>query len=336
MSVPVKTPRAHALQHDEQLLASAKRTLDLESKGLRALEAALSDGLAESFATAVRIIREAPGRVIVTGMGKSGHIAQKVAATLASTGTPAFFVHPSGASHGDLGMITRDDVLLAFSWSGETAEFSGLITYASRFAVPLIAVTSRKDSTIANASEVALTLPQSKDACPHGLAPTTSTLMQLAQGDGQAIALLESKGFSAKDFKVLHPGGQLGASLKFVSDIMHPADELPLADMDTSMGEALVIMTEKSFGCLGITDADGRLAGIITDGDLRRNMGPDLTSAQTRDIMTKDPKTVSPDTLASAALEVINSLSITALFVVEDGKPAGIVHVHDLLRAGVA
>jgi len=311
------------MQKDEQLLASARRTLDLESKGLQALEVALSDGLATHFAAAVRIIRDAPGRVIVTGIGKSGHIGQKVASTLASTGTPSFFVHPSEASHGDLGMITRDDVL-------------GLITHASRFAVPLITVTSRDDSTLAKASEVTLTLPKSKEACPHGLAPTTSTLMQLALGDCLAIALLESKGFSAKDFKALHPGGQLGASLKFVSDIMHPRSELPLADMDMAMGEALVIMTEKSFGCLGITDANGSLAGIITDGDLRRNMGPDLTSARTGQIMTKNPKTVSPDTLASAALEVINSLSITALFVVEDGKPAGIVHIHDLLRTGVA
>ncbi len=336
MSVTLKTPPEQAHHKDEQLLSSARRTLDLESKGLKALEVALSDGLASHFTAAVRIIRDAPGRVIVTGIGKSGHIGQKVASTLASTGTPSFFVHPSEASHGDLGMITPDDVILAYSWSGETAEFSGLITYASRFAVPLIAVTSRNDSTLANASEVTLTLPKTKEACPHGLAPTTSTLMQLALGDCLAIALLESKGFSAKDFKALHPGGQLGASLKFVSDIMHPSGELPLVDMHMAMGEALVIMTEKSFGCLGVIDADGSLAGIITDGDLRRNMGPELTTARTGEIMTRNPKTISPDTLASAALEVINSMSITALFVVEDGKPAGIVHIHDLLRAGVA
>jgi len=340
VSVKNKTsdqPSAAPGEHkDEQLISSARRTLDIESKGLRALEEALTDGLSASFAQAVRIIRDAPGRVIVSGIGKSGHVAQKVAATLASTGTPAFFVHPSEASHGDLGMITRDDVLLAFSWSGETTEFSGLITYAGRFAVPLITVTSRIESTLAKASEVTLTLPNSKEACPHGLAPTTSTLMQLALGDCLAIALLESKGFSAKDFKDLHPGGQLGASLKFVSDIMHTGSELPLAGGDTTMGEALVIMTEKSLGCLGITDKDGRLSGIVTDGDLRRHMGPDLLSARTWDIMTPDPKTVTPDTLASSALEVINSLSITALFVVEDGKPVGLVHVHDLLRTGVA
>ncbi len=336
VTVRDKTSKLSTGHQTRRLLESAQRTLELESDGLRALEAALADGLSEGFAGAVELIRSASGRVIVSGMGKSGHIAQKVAATLASTGTPAFFVHPSEASHGDLGMVTSDDVLLAFSWSGETAEFSSLITYAGRFAVPIISVTSRADSTLANASKVTLALPQSKEACPHGLAPTTSTLMQLVLGDCLAIALLESKGFSARDFKVLHPGGQLGASLKFVSDIMHTASELPLADMDTSMGEALVTMTEKSLGCLGVLDENGRLAGIITDGDLRRHMGPELHAARTGDIMTGSPKTVAPDTLASAALEVINSKSITALFVVEDGKPVGLVHVHDLLRSGVA
>ncbi|MDA7947122.1 MAG: KpsF/GutQ family sugar-phosphate isomerase [Hyphomicrobiaceae bacterium] len=318
------------------LLESARRTLELESRGLQALEAALTDGLSGGFAGAVDLIREAPGRVIVSGIGKSGHVAQKVAATLASTGTPAFFVHPSEASHGDLGMITRADVVLAFSWSGETAEFSSLITYSGRFAVPIISVTSRAESTLASASKVALVLPKSKEACPHGLAPTTSTLMQLALGDCLAIALLESKGFSAGDFKVLHPGGQLGASLQFVSDIMHTATEIPITTADTPMSEALVTMTEKSMGCLGIVDDQGRLAGIITDGDLRRHMGPELLAARAGDIMTENPKTVAPDTLASTALEVINSKSITALFVVEDGKPVGLVHIHDLLRSGVA
>ncbi len=330
------SPAAPSSQQNETLISSAKRTLEIECQGLRALEDALSDGLSESFAQAVRLIRGAEGRLIVSGIGKSGHVAQKVAATLASTGTPSFFVHTSEASHGDLGMITHNDVVLAFSWSGETPEFSNLITYAGRFAVPLISITSRADSTLANAAQVVLALPQSKEACPLGLAPTTSTVMQLALGDCLAIALLESRGFSAKDFKALHPGGQLGASLKFVSDIMHSGSELPLTGGDTPMGEALVIMTEKSLGCLGITDEDGHLIGIVTDGDLRRHMGPDLLSVRTGDIMTPDPKTVTPDLLASAALEVINSLSITALFVVEDGKPVGLIHVHDLLRTGVA
>ncbi len=338
MAVSVRNDStAHASDEKTSgLLESAHRTLELESKGLKALEDALADGLSEGFAQAIDLISGAPGRVIVSGIGKSGHVAQKVAATLASTGTPAFFVHPSEASHGDLGMITSDDVVLAFSWSGETAECSSLITYAGRFAVPIISVTSRADSTLASASRVALVLPRSKEACPHGLAPTTSTLMQLALGDCLAIALLESKGFSAGDFKVLHPGGQLGASLKFVSDIMHDASELPLAVKDTPMSEALVTMTEKAMGCLGILDDQGRLAGIITDGDLRRHMGPELLAARTGDIMTENPKTVAPDTLASTALEVINSKSITALFVVEDDKPVGLVHVHDLLRSGVA
>ena len=323
-------------KRDDQLISSAQRTLELESSGLQALEAALADGLSKSFAQAVRIIREAAGRVIVSGIGKSGHIAQKVAATLASTGTPAFFVHPTEAAHGDLGMITRDDVLLAFSWSGETAEFSGLMTYAGRFAVPIVAVTSQADSTLANASAVTLVLPQAKEACPHGLAPTTSTVMQLALGDCLAIALLESKGFSATDFKVFHPGGQLGAKLKFVSDVMHSGPELPLADSDMPMSEALVIMTEKSLGCLGVTDANGKIVGMITDGDLRRHMGPDMLSSTTGEIMTSNPKTIEPDMLASAALELINSMSITAMFVVDDGRPVGLVHIHDLLRSGIA
>lgn len=321
---------------DEQLIASAQRTLDLERSGLEALQTALADGLSQHFAKAVHLMREARGRVIVSGIGKSGHIAQKVAATLASTGTPAFFVHPSEAAHGDLGMITRDDVLLAFSWSGETAEFSGLMTYAGRFAVPIISVTSRAESTLAGASAVALVLPQSKEACPHGLAPTTSTAMQLALGDCLAVALLESKGFSATDFKVFHPGGQLGAKLKFVSDIMHSGADLPLAGGAMAMSEALVIMTEKSLGCIGVTGDSGALVGMITDGDLRRHMGPDMLSLTVAEIMTKNPKTIAPDLLASAALELVNSMSITAVFVVEDGKPVGLVHVHDLLRSGIA
>jgi arabinose-5-phosphate isomerase len=316
--------------------ASAARTVQLEAEGLSALEAALRSELVDSFAEAISTIRACRGRVIVTGMGKSGHIGMKVAGTLSSTGTPASFVHPSEASHGDLGMITADDVILAFSWSGETVELSNLVSYSRRFAVSLIAVTSNPGSTLANAAEVVLALPQSREACPHGLAPTTSTVMQLALGDCLAIALLESKGFTARDFKVLHPGGQLGARLKFVGDLMHKGDRLPLAGSDIPMAEAIVVMTEKALGCLGVLGSDGKLAGIITDGDLRRNMGDGLLARCTGDIMTAAPKTVTPDLLASAALEVINASSITALFVVEDGRPVGIIHVHDLLRAGVA
>jgi arabinose-5-phosphate isomerase len=319
-----------------EAVASAARTVQLEAEGLSALERALHAELVGPFGEAVATIRACRGRVIVTGMGKSGHVGLKVAATLSSLGTPAYFVHPSEASHGDLGMITRDDMILAFSWSGETVELGNIVSHSRRFAVPLIAVTSNAESTLARAAEVVLALPHSKEACPHGLAPTTSTVMQLALGDCLAIALLESKGFTARDFSLLHPGGQLGARLKFVGDLMHKGDRLPLASSDVTMAEALVVMTEKALGCLGVLDAGGLLAGIITDGDLRRHMGDGLLARRTGDIMTAAPKTVTPDLLASAALEMINSSSITALFVVEDGRPVGIIHIHDLLRAGVA
>jgi arabinose-5-phosphate isomerase len=317
-------------------VASAARTLQLETEGLSALKAALASDLIDSFAAAVEMLRACRGRVIVTGMGKSGHVGLKVAATLSSTGTPAYFVHPSEASHGDLGMITRDDLIVAFSWSGETVELGNIVSYSRRFAVPLIAVTSNPRSTLAEAAELVLALPQAKEACPHGLAPTTSTVMQLALGDCLAMALLDSKGFTARDFKALHPGGQLGARLKFVSDLMHKGDRLPLAPADAVMTEAIVVMTEKALGCLGVVDDNGFLKGIITDGELRRHMGDGLLARRVVEIMTPAPKTVSPDLLASAALEMINSSKITTLFVVENGRPVGIIHIHDLLRAGVA
>jgi arabinose-5-phosphate isomerase len=317
-------------------VASAARTLQLETEGLSALKAALASDLIDSFAAAVEMLGACRGRVIVTGMGKSGHVGLKVAATLSSTGTPAYFVHPSEASHGDLGMITGDDVIVAFSWSGETVELGNIVSYSRRFAVPLIAVTSNPRSTLAEAAELVLALPQAKEACPHGLAPTTSTVMQLALGDCLAMALLDSKGFTARDFKALHPGGQLGARLKFVSDLMHKGDRLPLAPADAVMTEAIVVMTEKALGCLGVVDDNGFLKGIITDGDLRRHMGDGLLARRVAEIMTPAPKTVSPDLLASAALEMINSSKITTLFVVENGRPVGIIHIHDLLRAGVA
>ncbi len=317
-------------------LRSAARTLDLECEGLQALRGALEHELGGAFGEAVTMLAAAEGRVIVTGIGKSGHVGQKLAATFASTGTPAFFVHPSEASHGDLGMITRKDAIVALSWSGESAELGNILTYSRRFKVPLIAITSRADSALGQQSDVVLQLPRSKEACPHGLAPTTSTTMQLALGDCLAIALLEHKGFTAHQFKVFHPGGSLGASLKFVADVMHKGEQLPLVNENTPMSAALVTMTQKSFGCLGVIDNKGRLAGVITDGDLRRHMGADLLTARTGDIMTKKPKSVAPDMLASAALELLNASRITSLFVVYKGKPVGIVHVHDLLRAGVA
>lgn len=321
---------------DTTVIGSATRTLDLEAEGLVALRAALDNGLSGPFCEAVGLIKGARGRVIVSGIGKSGHVGQKIAATMASTGTPAFFVHPTEASHGDLGMITRDDVILALSWSGETVELKNLITFSRRFSVPMVAITSNAGSALGQQADVVLELPRTKEACPHGLAPTTSTTMQLAIGDCLAVALLESRGFTAQDFKMFHPGGSLGASLKYVSDLMHKADRLPLAPKSMPMAEALVIMTEKSFGCLGIVDEKGKLVGVVTDGDLRRHMGAKLLSATAGAIMTAKPKTISPTTLASAALEVINASRITSLFVVDKGKPVGIVHVHDLLRAGVA
>src|SRR6188472_1654405 len=336
MAKPLSTERATNARGGD-LIASALRTLEAGTGGITALSAAIHDGLGTAFIAAVDLISAARGRLIVTGMGKSGHVGRKIAATFSSTGTPAFFVHPSEASHGDLGMITKQDIILAFSWSGETVELGNLVSYSRRFAVPLIAVTSNADSTLGTSADLVLTLPQIKEACPHGLAPTTSTVMQLALGDCLAIALLESKGFTARDFKALHPGGQLGARLKFVGDLMHKGDRLPLVNAELRMAEAIVVMTEKAFGCLGVVDGDGLLKGIITDGDLRRHMGDGLLARRTGDIMTPGPKTVTPDLLASAALELINASSITALFVVEEGgRPVGIIHIHDLLRAGVA
>lgn len=325
-AIPTETPPA---------IASALRTLAVEADGLAQLQAALENGLGARFQKAVQLLAAARGRVIVTGVGKSGHIGQKIAATFASTGTPAFFVHPTEAAHGDLGMITPEDAVVALSWSGETVELKSILAYSRRFNVPLIALTSRIESALGRHADVVIELPRAKEACPHGLAPTTSTTMQLVIGDCLAVALLEAKGFSARDFRTFHPGGSLGASLKHVSDLMHKGDALPLAHLDESMQSALLMMTQKSFGCIGIVDDDGCLAGVITDGDLRRHMGETLLTAPARRIMTAKPKTTSPDALASSALEMMNSSRITALFVVEKGRPIGIVHVHDLLRAGV-
>jgi arabinose-5-phosphate isomerase len=317
-------------------LAAAFRTLQTESDGLAALAAAMADGLGGPFLEAVETIRAARGRVIVTGIGKSGHIARKIAATLASTGTPAFFVHAADASHGDLGMITSDDVMLALSWSGETEELKELINYSRRFRIALIAVTGNVESTLGQAADIVLVLPPAREACPHNLAPTTSSLMQLALGDALAIALLESRGFTAVDFGVFHPRGKLGAALKFVRDVMHPGAAVPLIGRDAPMSEAIVEMSAKGFGCVAIVEATGKLAGVITDGDLRRHMRADLLQASVDAVMTAPPKTIRPDQLASEALQLLNESKITALIVVEADRPVGIVHFHDLLRAGVA
>lgn len=316
----------------EDGLASARRVLRLEAAGIDALAKSLD----ERFIRALQLLERVTGRVIVTGMGKSGHIARKIAATIASTGTPASFVHPGEASHGDLGMVTEHDAVIALSNSGETAELADLVTYAKRFEIPLIGITGSAASTLAGAADVALVLPDSPEACPMGLAPTTSTTVMLALGDAIAVALLERKGFSADDFHLLHPGGKLGRMLLRVRAIMHSDDAIPIAPGEMAMSEALLIMTAKSFGCVGIVDDTGRLQGIVTDGDLRRHMSDNLLSLTAGEVMTTRPRTISPDALASEALGVMNSRSITNLFVVEDGRPVGIIHVHDCLRAGVA
>ena len=326
--------RAKAAPH--AFVASALRTIETEGEGLAALSAAMCEGLGAAFVAAVETIRKARGRVIVTGMGKSGHVARKIAATLASTGTPAFFVHAADASHGDLGMITSDDVMLVLSWSGETEELTDLINYSRRFSIVLIAVTVSAESTLGRAADIVLALPQAREACPHNLAPTTSSLMQLALGDALAIALLESRGFTAIDFGVFHPRGKLGAALKCVRDLMHPPPAVPLIGRGALMADAIVEMSAKGFGCVAVTDGDGKLAGVITDGDLRRHMRDDLLQAPVDEVMTANPKTVRPDQLASEALQLLNAAKITALIVVDRERPVGILHLHDLLRAGVA
>jgi arabinose-5-phosphate isomerase len=316
-------------------LQVARDVLNTEAAGLLSLAASLGD----DFGRAIDRLATMTGRLVVSGMGKSGHVGRKIAATLASTGTPSLFVHPAEASHGDLGMIVGGDAVLALSNSGETAELADLVAHTRRFALPLVAITGRADSTLAQAADVALVLPKAAEACPMGLAPTTSTTMQLALGDAIAVALLTRRGFTAADFRSIHPGGRLGARLRRVRDIMHAGDAIPVAEPDMHMAAALVLMTEKRFGCLGVTDGSGVLTGIITDGDLRRAMGPDLLSRQVKDIMTVSPRTIGPDALAVEALHVMNARErpVTALFVVDPaGRPVGILHVHDLLRAGLA
>jgi arabinose-5-phosphate isomerase len=321
---------------DDELIESALRTLDAEANGIGALSVAMQNGLRASFVAAVAMIRSARGRVVTSGMGKSGHVGRSLAATMASTGTPAIFVHPAEAGHGDLGMITADDVIVALSWSGETAELKNLIDYSRRFRIGLVAMTCDGASTLAQAADVVLALPQAREACPHNLAPTTSTLMQLALGHALAIALLESRGFTPLDFRVLHPGGRLGAALTFTRDLMHGGDAMPLVSLGERMAQAIMEMSTKGFGCVGVIDADKRLVGIVTDGDLRRHMRPDLLDLPVEQVMTARPICARPEQLASETLQMLNASKITALFVIDRGKPAGIVHLHDLLRAGVA
>lgn len=330
------TEKAEKTEAMEKPVLSALNTLSAGRAGLEALSEAIGNGLGAPFMRAIDVIREIRGRVIVTGVGKSGHIGSKIAATLASTGTPAFFVHPAEANHGDLGMIARDDAILAMSWSGETQELSGILRYSRRFEIPLIAITSGATSTLAREADIVIALPKAEEACPHGLAPTTSTLMQLALGDALAVALLESRGFSASDFKTFHPGGKLGASLTHVGEIMHGGDAVPLVPLGTGMPQAVHLLSDKRFGCVGVVDDQGNLVGIFTDGDLARNIERDISGYTVDDIMTRSPKTVTEQTLAATAMDMLNRHNISALIVVEGKKPVGIVHFHDLLRIGVA
>ena len=317
-------------------VASALRTLQAEQNGIAALANAIGNGEGKSFAAAVALIANAKGRVIVTGMGKSGHVGRKIAATFASTGTPSYYVHPGEASHGDLGMIHQDDVILALSWSGETAELADIISFSRRFGVGLIAITASAESTLCKEADIALLMPKAEEACPNGLAPTTSTTMQMAMGDALAVALLEDRGFTALDFRVFHPGGKLGARLKLARDCMHRGAELPIVSEGGLMSDGIVTMSAKGFGCLIVTRADGGLAGIITDGDLRRNMSHDLLARNVETVMTRNPITIPPDALAVEALEIMDSSRRSALIVVEAGTPVGLIRILDLLQIGVA
>jgi len=294
----------------------------------------LSDTLSDTFGKAVETLFAAKGRVVCTGIGKSGHVARKIAATMASTGAPAMFVHAAEASHGDLGMIGQDDVVLALSKSGEARELSDTLAYAKRFSIPLIAITAVADSQLGRAADILLLLPDAPEATAEVNAPTTSTTLQIALGDALAVALLERRGFTASDFRVFHPGGKLGSMLRTVGDLMHGDQELPLVAADAPMPAALLVMSEKRFGAAGVLDASGQLIGLITDGDLRRHMDG-LMSHIASEVMTRAPLTIGPTSLAAEALKIMNERRITVLFVVEDNRPVGILHVHDLLRAGI-
>ena len=311
---------------------TARRVIRCETAGLSALEAALDGPLGAPFDAAVQLILAATGRVIVSGMGKSGHVGRKIAATLASTGTPAQFVHPAEASHGDLGMVTKCDVALVLSNSGETPEIADIVAHTRRFSIPLIGIAGREGSTLLRQSDVALLLPQAPEACGSGIVPTTSTTMTLALGDALAIALMEHRRFTPEHFRTFHPGGKLGARLARVADLMH--DDMPLVPETAPMAEALLTISRKGFGVTGVTDGEGRLVGIITDGDLRRHM-QGLLDHSAGEVMTRNPRTIAPEALAEAALAQMQDSKITSLFAVSDGRPRGILHIHDCLRAGM-
>lgn len=320
------------LQSPDEITSCARRVLEVEAEGLSALARALP----QDFPRAVTLILGTTGRVVVSGIGKSGHVGTKIAATLASTGTPSLFLHPSEASHGDLGMITGQDVLVLISNSGETAELGDLLAYARRFAIPLIGISRRVKSTLMQSADLKLTLPDAAEACAIGLAPTTSSTMTMALGDALAVALMRARGFAREDFQQFHPGGKLGAQLARVAKLMHGPDAIPVVNANTPMSETLFVMTSGGFGIAAVQDADGRLAGIVTDGDLRRHVDH-LMERTAGDVATGDPVTAEPDMLAADALAMMNARKITVLLVVDDARnPVGVLHVHDLLRAGVA
>lgn len=313
----------------------AKQTIDREIEALRAMEFSLDNTLTN----VLDVLQKTKGRVIITGMGKSGHIGCKIAATMASTGTPSFFLHPGEASHGDLGMITTGDTVIAISNSGESKELADIIFYCRRFSIPLVGITKNPESSLAQGSDYVLLLPANKEACPIGLAPMSSTTATLVLGDVLAAALMVRRGFTAEDFQLRHPGGKLGSILRHVSDIMHTGDEMPLVPDTALMEEALLVMTSKMLGCVGILDGNGKLIGMITDGDLRRWMSPNLPARKVTDVMTKNPRTVKANILIAEAVNVMNNTGrgITNVFIVDDDKkPIGIVHIHDCLRAGVS
>ena len=322
------------MSQTDPAIASARRVIAIERDGLSILH----DSIGADFAAAVAMVAGLKGRLVCAGVGKSGHVARKIAATLASTGTPASYVHPTEASHGDLGMISRDDGVLALSRSGETRELGDLIAYCRRFEIPLIAMTCVADSVLGRAADALLLTPDAPEACGETRAPTTSTTLMMAFGDALAVSLLEGRGFTAADFKTYHPGGALGAALASVGDLMHAGEAMPLIAEGAGMDAALIEMSAKGMGCVGVTGPDGRLSGMITDGDLRRHMASDLMSKPVAEVMTSHPKTVAPAMLAADALRLMTAgeVKITQVFAVSQaGKPAGILHLHDLLRAGL-
>ena len=312
-------------------LDTARRVVRTEAAAL----GTLANALGPEVETAIQMILDAPGRVIISGMGKSGHIARKIAATLASTGTPAHFVHPAEASHGDLGMMTRHDVVICLSYSGETPELADMIAYTRRFNIPLIGIARARDSSLLKQADVAIVLPKVEEACGTGIVPTSSTTMSLALGDAIAVALMEHRQFTAENFRDFHPGGQLGAKLALVRDLMHDASQLPLVSRASKMDQTLLEISEKGFGVAGVISDERALIGIVTDGDLRRNLDG-LLDRITQDVMTKNPATISDHAMAEEALFEMNERKITSLFVVDDlHRPIGLIHVHDCLRAGL-